>query len=320
MLKVLITGASGFLGSNLIKTLTKYSNFKITGSVRNNLKSQNMSIFDGFELKKNTDWSIPLKNQTIVIHTAGFNQFISPNNNEQLKTIHSVNVDGTLELARQAARAGVKRFIFISSIKVLGEETFPEKPFTAETTPSPGDVYGMSKYEAEQGLKKISVYTDMEIVIIRPPLIYGKGVKGNFAQIISLIQKKFILPFGSINNKRSFVGIDNLIDFIIICMTHQKASNQIFLVSDGQDISTTELIKILSRTMRTKVRLISISSKFLELFSLLIGKKKTAVKLLHSLQVDISKNYNVIGWKPPFTFAESIKRCFESNDIEKIGK
>jgi len=230
---------------------------------------------------------------------------------DPLAEYRRVNVDGTLNLARQAATAGVKRFIFISSIKVNGEQTPLGQPFTAEDTPAPEDAYGISKWEAEQGLLQLATETGMGVVIIRPPLVYGPGVKGNFANMIKLVAKGLPLPLGAIHNLRSLVSVDNLVDLIITCIDHPAATNQVFLAGDGQDLSTTELLRGVARAMGESSRLIPVPSSLLMLGATLSGKKAMAQRLLGSLQVDISKARHLLGWEPLISVEEGLRRCFE---------
>jgi nucleoside-diphosphate-sugar epimerase len=258
-----------------------------------------------------TDWSTALTNQQVVIHAAARAHIMKDEVADPLAEYRRVNVDGTLNLARQAAAAGVKRFIFISSIKVNGEQTPLGQPFTADDTPAPEDAYGMSKWEAEQGLQQLASETGMEVVIIRPPLVYGPGVKGNFASMTKLVAKGLPLPLGAIHNQRSLVALDNLVDLIITCIDHPAAANQVFLAGDGQDLSTTELLRAVARAMGKPSRLIPVPSSLLMLGATLLGKKAVAQRLLGSLQVDIAKARNLLGWEPPVSVEEGLKRCFK---------
>ena len=230
---------------------------------------------------------------------------------DPLAEYRKVNVQGTLNLARQAVAAGARRFVFLSSIKVNGETTARETPFQAGDVPLPEDAYGISKLEAEQGLMQLAAETGMEVVIIRPPLVYGPGVKGNFASMIKLVDKGIPLPFGAVDNKRSLIGIDNLVDLIIRCIDHHSAANQVFLAGDGADLSTTELLRGVGRAMGKPARLIPVPAGMLQLGATLLGKKAMAQRLLGSLQVDISKTCELLDWKPPYTVEEGLRRCFE---------
>ena len=219
---------------------------------------------------------------------------------DPLASFRKVNVEGTLNLARQAAAKGVRRFIFISSIKVNGEETFGV-PYTADSEPAPVDPYGISKLEAEQGLMSIASQTGMEVVIIRPVLVYGPGVKANFLSMMKWLSQGIPLPFGAINNRRSLVALGNLVDLVVTCIDHPKAANQKFLVSDGDDLSTTMLLNKMAQALNKPARLLPIPSFFLKLAAFLLGKQSLSQRLCGSLQVDIDKNRELLGWKPPLS-------------------
>jgi len=227
---------------------------------------------------------------------------------DPLAEYRRVNVDGALNLARQAATAGVKRFIFISSIGVNGN--INTRPFTEGDTPNPAELYAQSKWEAEQGLWEIQRETGMELVIIRPPLVYGPNAPGNFGSLMRWVEKGVPLPLGAIHNQRSLVALDNLVDLIIACIDHPAAANQVFLAGDGQDLSTTELLRGVARAMGKSSRLIPVPSSLLMLGATLLGKKAVAQRLLGSLRVDISKARNVLGWEPPISVEEGLRRCF----------
>ncbi len=231
-----------------------------------------------------------------------------------LREFRKINVDGTLKLARQAAQEDVRRFVFISSIKVNGEGTSSGHPYRADDAPSPSDPYGISKLEAEEGLLALAKETGMEVVIIRPVLVYGPGVKGNFSSMIKLIENGLPLPLGAIHNKRSLIGIDNLVDLIIHCIDHPAAANQVFLAGDGEDLSTTELLRGVANAIGKPARLIPVPAGLLQLAATLLGQKAMAQRLLGSLQVDISKTCELLDWKPPYTVEEGLRRCFESSN------
>jgi len=262
------------------------------------------------QLSGDESYSDCLQNIDVVVHAAARAHIMKDEVADPLAEYRRVNVDGTLHLARQAAAGGIERFIFISSVKVNGEQTFPGQPFTADDTPSPEDAYGISKWEAEQGLQKIAKESGMEVVVIRPPLVYGPQVKGNFASMIKLVKKGLPLPLGSIHNQRSLVALDNLVDLIITCIHHPAAANQVFLAGDGQDLSTTELLRGVAKAAGKPSRLIPIPSSLLMFAATLLGKKAVAQRLLGSLQVDISKARDLLGWEPPFSVEEGLRRCF----------
>jgi UDP-glucose 4-epimerase len=228
-----------------------------------------------------------------------------------------VNLEGTIALARQAVKFGVKRFIFISSIKVNGEETIIGKPFTADDEPAPRDPYGVSKAEAEQALLGLAATTGMEVVIIRPVLVYGPGVKANFRMLMKWLSKGIPLPLGLVRNKRSLVALDNLVDLIITCIDHPAAANQVFLVSDGEDLSTTELLQRVGKALGKSARLIPVPACLINIAAMLIGKREVSKRLLGSLQVDISKTCKLLDWAPPVSVDEALKRTTQSFLQEK---
>ena len=310
-MKLLLTGVTGFLGSRLATALHSKPDVNLTAAVRRHIEIPAAHIVEVQDLDGCTDWSAALINQQVVIHAAARAHIMKDEVVDPLAEYRRVNVDGTLNLARQAASAGVKRFIFISSIKVNGEQTPLGQPFTADDSPSPEDAYGISKWEAEQGLQQLASENGMEVVILRPPLVYGPGVKGNFASMIKLVAKGLPLPLGAIHNQRSLVAVDNLVDLIITCIYHPAAANQVFLAGDGQDLSTTELLRGVARAMGKPARLIPVPSSLLMLGATFLGKKAVAQRLLGSLQVDISKARNLLGWEPPVSVEEGLKRCFK---------
>jgi nucleoside-diphosphate-sugar epimerase len=223
-----------------------------------------------------------------------------------------VNVETTLQLASQAAACGVKRFIFISSIKVNGEQTEPGRPFRPDDTPAPQDPYGISKMEAEAGLREVAQETGMEVVIIRPPLVYGPGVKANFASMVKWLQRGVPLPLGAIHNCRSLVALDNLVDLIITCIHHPAAANQTFLVSDGEDVSTTELLRRMGAALGRPARLLPVPQQMLEWGAALAGKRDMAQRLFSSLQVDMDKTRQLLGWAPPVSLEQGLLQVAQS--------
>lgn len=308
---ILITGGSGFLGGALIQHLAPVEGVFVTAAIRElnvNLPS-NVQLQVVGSIGRTTDWHSALSGVDVVVHAAARAHIMDEKAADPLAEFRAVNTDGTLNLARQAASMGVRRFIFISSVKVNGEHTCPGEPFTADTPPTPIDPYGISKFEAEQGLLEIAAVTSMEVVIIRPVLIYGVGVKANFLNMMSWLYKGYPLPFGSVvNNSRSFVSLDNLIDFIVICLEHPNASNQVFLVSDGCDISTSILFFKVGRALRRSARLLPIPIWLLRSTLALIGKRSLSQRLLGSLQVDISKNARLLNWSPPVKMESALRK------------
>lgn len=312
-MNLLLTGATGFLGSRLVKAFEFAPDIDLTATIRRPVEMRAAKTIIVQELDANTIWSEALKSQNVVIHAAARAHIMTDDADDPMLEYRRVNVDGTLNLARQAAAAGVKRFIFLSSIKVNGEETKIGRPFDAEDVANPLDDYGISKAEAEKGLLEISSDTGMEIVIIRPPLVYGPNVKGNFAKLSALVAKAVPLPLAMVRNQRSFIAIDNLVDLIITSINHPKAANQVFLASDGQDLSTPELLNGMARAMGRDIKLFPIPLSLLNFGAEMIGKKDEANRLLGSLQLDISKTKDVLGWSPVINVEEGLRRCFGPN-------
>lgn len=308
--RVFLTGSTGFVGGVLLGRLNSLG-YEAVAAVRSSKlapgSTQRVFIRD---LSTEDKLSDVLKAHSVVIHAAALTS-ASTTREHGLEEYRRVNVGGTLNLAQQAANAGVKRFIYISTVKVNGEVTNQGKSFKESDVPAPEDCYGISKMEAETVLLELASLSSMEVVIIRPPLVYGPGVKGNFASMIKLVQKGLPLPLGAVNNKRSLVGIDNLVDLIIRCIDHPAAANQVFLAGDGEDLSTTELLRAVGKAMGKPVRLIPVPAGLLQFGATLLGKKAMAQRLLGSLQVDISKTCELLDWKPPYTVEEGLRRCFD---------
>ncbi|MCF6265679.1 MAG: SDR family oxidoreductase [Desulfuromusa sp.] len=308
---ILVTGATGFVGSAVIGQLSPQQNFTLTAVIRQDNHSfpKSVNVVKIGDINPNTDWAAALQGIAVVIHTAARVHVMQDDVADPSTEFRRVNVAGTLNLAQQAAAAGVKRFIFISSIKVNGEETSFGQPFTAKDIPAPSDPYGISKLEAEQGLRQLSDKNGIEVVIIRPPLVYGSGVKANFQTMMRWLNKGVPLPLGAIHNKRSLVALDNLVNLIITCIDHPAAANQTFLVADGEDLSTTELLQRMAHALEKPARLIPVPSRLLELGASLIGKKALAQRLCGSLQVDISKTCETLGWTPPINVDVGLRRA-----------
>ncbi|MFH0947877.1 MAG: SDR family oxidoreductase [Elusimicrobiota bacterium] len=305
--KVLVTGANGFIGRNLCATL-KEKGYIVRGAVRNN--AHDVTGADDYiqvgDINESTDWTNALKNIDFVIHLAGRAHVMDEQESDPASVYHRVNVLGTECLAIACARAGVHKFIYISSIGVNGEFT-DRKPFTENNIPNPVGAYAVSKWEAEQTLRKAAKNTGMEVVILRPPLVYGPNAPGNFSRLMHLIKKRIPLPLGKIKNLHSFLYLGNLVDAIITCVTHPLAAGETFLVSDGQDISTPDLIKMLAFAMNKKAVLFSLHSCILKALCRIAGKAEELEKLTGTLLVDSSKIRNMLGWEPPFTIEEGIK-------------
>ncbi len=312
-MNVLVTGAAGFIGTALCKALAENAGRHVRGttsSLRSNLCVPVPMVQVG-KLSSSTAWAEALVEVDVVVHLAA-QAHLSHGGAHNTAELERANVDGTLSLCHQASQAGARRFVFISSIGVNGLGN--SNPFRANDKPNPAEPYAVSKWHAEQGLKEIQLSSDIEIVVIRPPLVYGPDAPGNFGSLVRWVEKGIPLPLGAIHNKRSLVGIDNLIDLISRCIDHPAAANQIFLAGDGEDVSTTELLRGVGEAMGKPARLIPVPASMLQLGANLLGKKAMAQRLLGSLQVDISKTCELLDWKPPYTVQEGLRRCFERSN------
>lgn len=306
---VLVTGATGFVGQGIVRELAESDKYALRLGMRTIPLGEHGSAqaFHVGDVGPDTDWRAALAGVDSIIHTVGKAHAPKDDASESMNDYRKINVHGALQLARQAAEAGVRRMIFISSVKVNGEFTV-EQPFTAFDTPCPLGAYGVSKWEAEQGLRDISRRTGMELVVVRPPLVYGSGVKANFERLLSLVKKGVPLPLKAVNNKRSFVALGNLVDLLIKCIDHPAAAGQTFMVSDGEDVSTPELIKRIARAAGCEARLFSVPLSLLRGAAGLVGRTADFERLTMSLQVDISHTRNTIGWTPIITLDEGLVR------------
>ena len=306
---LVVTGANGFVGRALCAEAVAH------GSAVRGITRSAYDLPAGVEnlvvggLDDSTDWRNGLVGCEVIVHLAARVHVMQDVAADPLVEFRRVNVQGTLNLARQAAAAGVRRFVFVSSIKVNGEASQPGHPFTADDVPAPLDDYGVSKMEAERGLREIAGQIGMEVVIIRPPLVYGPEVKANFAAMMRWLRRGVPLPLGAIHNQRSLVALDNLVDLIVTCLTHPAAANQTFLVSDGEDVSTTELLRRMGQAMGRPARLIPVPASWLKLAATLVGKQDVAQRLCGSLQVDIEKTRRLLGWTPPLSLDEGLRRA-----------
>ena len=324
-MKVLVTGATGFIGQALSLSCIKRG-FQIQRAIR-----VNQEQFSNKKIKKSgktgdfvcvgsigshTDWSNALQDIDAVVHLAARVHVMQDKSENPLEAFREVNTAGTDRLAGEAAKAGVKRFVYLSSIKVNGENTGPSGGkcnifFSGNDIPSPRDPYAVSKWEAEQILHTIAKETGMEVVIVRPPLVYGPAVKANFLRLLKIVDRGVPLPLGSIKNARSLVCLDNLVDFLITCVNHPDAAGKTFVVSDGKDLSTPELIRKIAQFMGRPCRLFPFPPSLLRFVGKLAGKEAMIDRICGSLHVDISKARNVLGWDPPVSVDEGLRKTVE---------
>ncbi len=304
-MRILITGASGFIGKTLCPALS-IAGYNVCAGVRRKQTGLplNYSVIEIGDIGPHTDWQQALTGVDVVIHLAARGHIFKDPSKNPLEDFRKVNVQGTEHLARMAAKAGVKKFIFISSVKVNGEGTI--RPYKETDIPTPEDAYGVSKAEAENALKAVALQTGLPTVILRLPLVYGPGVKANFKNLIKLASLGLPLPFKNICNQRSFLYLGNLIDAITLCITHPKAIGETFLVSDAEDISTPDLMRLIASAMNKKIILFFFPTNVLNTLGILTGQKQTIKKLTDTLCVDSSKIQNLLGWKPPFTLQQGI--------------
>lgn len=312
--KVLVTGASGFVGSALVGFLQD-KGYDVVGTVRSAAVAQ-CSILAP-ELSATSDWREVLVGRDVVVHTAARAHVLTETERDPLAVFREVNTAGTLNLARQAAAAGVRRFVFISSIGVNGLYTREGGCFTEQSPPAPHNDYALSKWEAEQGLLEISRETGLEMVILRPPLVYGPGVKANFRRLIRMVERGFPLPLGAIHNRRSFLYLGNFVDAIRLCVDHPAAAGQTFLLDDGQTVSTPELIRAVARAMGRPARLLAVPAGVLEFVGALLGRRAAVARLTGSLWVDGSAIRSRLGWSPPYTLRQGLEATVREDWIDR---
>ncbi len=336
-MNIIVTGATGFVGKEIVSVLLN-AGHQVKALVRKKssllpvevkqVLVEDLSIFSTINSSPPTldimiergggggflhDFKKELNSVDVLVHTAARAHVMNDNTSDPIKEFRKINRDATLGLARFAVESGIKRFVFISSIGVHGNNNV--KPFTEESEPAPHDLYAISKLEAEIGLLALAEKTGMEVTIIRPPLVYGANAPGNFGSLVRWMNKSIPLPFGAVHNQRSLVALDNLVDFIALCAdreTSPKAANQIFLISDGEDVSTTQLLRKVARALNKKSWLIPVPVSFMRLAAKLVGKGDVANRLFGSLQVDSSKARTLLGWKPVITMDEQLKKTADS--------
>ena len=310
--RVLITGGRGFVGRALAaRASSRDFTVRISSRKRLTTTRSHFEFYQVGPLSPATDWLAALQGVDAVVHCAGRAHVMKDTAVDPLAIFRTINLAGTLNLARQAAEAGVMRFVFISSIGVNGARTDLGKSFSEADKPNPHNAYALSKWEAEQGLLRVADETGMEVVIIRPPLVYGPNAPGNFGSLMRWLNRGIPLPLGAIYNQRSLVALDNLVDLIITCLTHPAAANQTFLVSDGEDLSTTQLLRRMGAALGKPARLIPVPVSILMLGAALVGKPELAQRLCGSLQIDMSKTRELLGWTPPFSVDEGLKKAAE---------
>lgn len=302
--RILVTGASGFVGQALCRALLQ-DGFEITVTSRKDqLSGLGWNTVRVGDMDGNTDWREALAECTSVVHLAARVHVMNEKEGDSLVACRAINTHGTLNLARQAQKAGVKRFVFMSSIKVNGEGRC--LPYVESDPPAPKDPYAISKWEAEQALRGISGEDGMEMVILRPPLVYGPGVRANFLRLLSIAYLGLPLPLGALNNRRSLVYVGNLVSAAQACLMHPAASGQTFLVSDGEDVSTTELIRRIGMTLGRPQRLWPMPEALLRAMGHLTGHSEETGRLLDSLVVDSSKIRQALDWCPPYTLGQGL--------------
>lgn len=309
-MRVLITGATGFVGGAVLSRCVGEGDIEPRVALRTpapEMSSRVDAVTVG-DIGPTTDWAAAVRGVDVVVHCAARVHVMHDRAADPLAEFRRVNVEGTLRLARQAHAAGARRIVFLSSIKVNGEATEPGRPYRADDPPAPLDPYGVSKREGEAGLRRLASDTGLEVVVIRPVLVYGPGVGGNFLSMLRWLQRGVPLPLGAIRNRRSLVAIDNLVDLIVVAMRHPAAAQGTFLVSDGEDLSTTELLRRLASAMGRRARLLPVAAPILRAALTAAGKRAVARRLCSSLQVDIAETKRVLGWAPPVGVDDALAR------------
>jgi nucleoside-diphosphate-sugar epimerase len=316
--QVVVTGASGFVGRELVSCLTGRGHAVRPVYRRAPPARLSNAVVLG-DIGPDTDWQSALAGAGCIVHLAARVHVMDDRAADPLASFRRVNRDGTLRLAREAVAQGVRRFVYVSSIKVNGETTQPGVPFTAEDEPAPMDPYGISKHEAEQALRRLAEETGMEVVIVRPPLVYGPGVKANFLSLMRWLHRGVPLPLGAIDNRRSLLALDNLVDLLVACIDRPAAANQVFLAADGEDLSTTDLLRRLGIALGRPARLLPVPAWMLQHGAALLGKGAVVQRLCDSLQVDIGKTRRLLGWEPPVTVDEALRKTAQDY-LESVAR
>jgi len=296
-----VTGASGFIGQALCAAAA--AGHRVRRAVRRAEGDDPASVTVG-ELAPETDWRRALEGVQCVVHLAARTHVLSETARDPLAEYRRVNVEGTLRLAEQAAQAGVRRLVFMSSVKVNGEST--QRPFTERDDPRPEDGYGFSKRDAERALGRVSGTTGMEVVILRPPLVYGPGVKGNFLRLLDVVARRVPLPLASIRNRRSLIYVGNLVDAVLAAIASPRAAGGTYLLSDGEDVSTPELVREMARALGVAPRLLPCPSSWLKLAGAVTGRRAAVARLTGSLQVDSTAAHRDLEWRPRYTLAQGL--------------
>lgn len=310
-MRILITGATGFVGRHLC-VQARQSGLSVRACVRRIKQPiEDVNLAEVGDITSQTDWAKALSGVDVVIHLAARAHVMTETSVDPLSEFYRTNAEGTENLARQAAHAGVKRFVYVSSIKVNGEETNNNRPYTEADVPAPQDPYGVSKWAAEQVLRRIAQETGLKTVVLRPPLIYGPGVKGNFLSMLHALKRRLPLPLGAIQNQRDLLYIGNLTDALLLCATHPAAVGQTYLLSDGEAISTPELLHKLAATLGTQAHIFPFPPSLLKLAGRILGKSSQIDRLLGSLQVDSDKIRHDLGWEPPYTLQQGLQATAE---------
>ena len=305
---ILVTGASGFVGRAVVaRAVADGVRTRAAVRVLPDVPVAGAEYVSGLELTSTSGWLPALAGVDVVVHTAARVHVMRELAADPLAEFRRVNVDGTLRLARDAAAAGVRRLVFVSSIKVNGEATEPGQAFRATDVPTPVDPYGVSKLEAEQGLREIAEQVGLEVVTVRPVLVYGPGVKGNLATMMRWLVRGVPLPFGAIDNARSLVALESLVDLLLVCATHPTAAGGTFLVSDGEDLSTTALLRRMSGALGVPPRLLPVPGRLLRRVVDAAGRADLARRLFGSLQVDIASTRDRLGWRPSVTVDDALR-------------